>query len=65
MTVFRFTNHQILSDEINPPNEAYLSTIIKGLKSCYALSNEELKTYFSETLGIKGFVVEEGLDRLI
>lgn len=63
--IFSFTNHQTLSDEINPPDEAYLSTIIKGLKSCYALSPEEVQDYFSETLGIKGFSVETDLKNLL
>jgi|AntDeeMinimDraft_5_1070356.scaffolds.fasta_scaffold00293_13 hypothetical protein len=60
--IFTFTNADYLQNEINPPDIAYISTIIKGLKATYSLSPKEIKTYLSEIIGVKGYNLENELD---
>ena len=63
--IFTFTNENILSDEINPPSDGYLLTLINGLKETYGLNESELKAYFENKVGIKGYVIEERLLELV
>lgn len=63
--IFTFTNENMLNDEINPPSEGYLLTLINGLKETYGLSESELKAYFEKKVGIKGFEIEERLTELV
>lgn len=48
--IFTFTNESDLED-INPPDEAYLRTIIKGIKEIYSLSDFEIAKYFENKRG--------------
>ncbi|MGM0478462.1 MAG: hypothetical protein ACQERC_04490 [Bacteroidota bacterium] len=63
--IFTFTNENVLSDEINPPSEPYLLTLVNGLKDTYGLNESELKAYFESKLGIKGFEIEERIAELL
>lgn len=54
--VVTFTSEIYLEDEINPPSEAYLSTIIKGLKEIYDLKDAEIIEYFMAKTGIKNHI---------
>lgn len=63
--VVTFTSEKFLEKEINPPNPAYLSTIIRGLKEIYRLSDEELYEYFSKKKGIIGGPIESELLEII
>ena len=51
--VVTFTSEKILKDEINQPNMAYLSTIVRGLREIYDLTNSEIKDYLRTKEGIK------------
>lgn len=63
--IFTFTNANFLNEEINPPHQTYLSTIIKGLKSCYSLTDQEIQTYFSTKCGIDHHIPNHHLQQLI
>lgn len=63
--VVSFTSEIYLEDEINPPNEAYLSTIIKGLQEIYNLDETEIVEYFSNKAGIKDFYSNEELNKIV
>ena len=63
--VVSFTSEVFLEDEINPPDEAYLSTIINGLREIYNLDQAEILAYFKNKTGIKGFVIENELIDLV
>ncbi|AUC86662.1 hypothetical protein CW731_05730 [Polaribacter sp. ALD11] len=63
--IFTFTNEKDLTEEINPPSEQYLLTIINGLKETYNLNEIEIKEYFENLLGIKGYEIEKKLTELI
>ncbi|AXT62295.1 hypothetical protein D1816_18645 [Aquimarina sp. AD10] len=64
-SIFTFTNEKNLIKEINPPSEEYLLTIINGLKETYNLSEIEIKEYFENLPGIKGYEIEKKLTELI
>lgn len=51
--VVSFTSEVFLKDEINQPNIEYLSTIIRGLREIYDLSDSEIWDYFRDKKGIK------------
>lgn len=63
--VVTFTSETYLKDEINPPDEAYLSTIINGLKEIYDLDSTEILDYFNNKTGIKGFEIQKKLGEMI
>ncbi len=63
--IFTFTNEKNLTEEINPPSEQYLLTIINGLKETYNLNEIEIKEYFENLAGIKGHGIEKELAELI
>jgi len=63
--IFTFTNERKLTEAINPPSEQYLRTIINGLKETYHLNEIELKEYFENKVGIKGYEIENKLSELI
>jgi hypothetical protein len=63
--IFTFTNERKLTEEINPPSEQYLLTIMNGLKETYNLNEIELKEYFEEKVGIKGYEIEKKLLELV
>ena len=63
--IFTFTNENNLNEEINPPSEQYLLTIINGLKETYNLNEIEMKEYFENLNGIKGYEIEKKLTNLI
>lgn len=63
--IFTFTNARYLKDEINPPDNAYLSTFIKGLKKSYGFSNRSIEQYLSQLKGVKGSHVQGKLKALI
>lgn len=63
--VITFTSEVYLEDEINPPNEAYISTIIKGLKEIYDLKESEILEYFRSKTGIRNYPMEAELSEII
>lgn len=63
--VVTFTSEVYLEDEINPPNEAYISTIIKGLKEIYDLKDSEILEYFRSKTGIRNYPMEAELSEII
>jgi hypothetical protein len=62
--IFTFTNEKNLTEDINPPSEQYLETIINGLKETYNLNTTETEEYFSNLQGVKGFAIEKKLNEL-
>jgi len=63
--ILTFTNPNHQNNRIVPPNENYLTTIVKGLKECYNWSNKELIDYLGNAEGIKGYVMENQLMELL
>ena len=63
--VVTFTSEIYLEKEINRPDKAYLSTIIRGLKEVYDLSNEELFNYFIKKTGVSSSFSPEELKKII
>ncbi len=63
--IFTFTNPHFLSDDIHAPDINYLSTIHRGLSTCYGLSKDDLQTYFYAKQGIKDFVDDRELRELL
>jgi hypothetical protein len=63
--IFTFTNKKNMTEDINPPSEQYLKTIINGLKETYHFNENEIKEYFENLVGIKGFEIEKKLTNLI
>lgn len=63
--VVSFTSEKFMEDEINQPNQAYLSTIIKGLKEIYHLSDEAIIEYFSDKFGVKDWKIEKELPIIV
>lgn len=63
--VVTFTSELYLEDEINPPNEAYISTIIKGLKEIYDLKDSEILEYFRSKTGIRNYPMEAEISEII
>ena len=63
--IFTFTNENNLTNDINPPSNEYLATIIRGLKETYNLNEIELKKYFENKIGIKGYNIEKKLVEII
>lgn len=63
--VVTFTSKVFLKDEINPPNPAYLSTIISGLLEIYDFNESQLTEYFQNKTGIKGEAIENELDKIV
>ncbi|MDT0641976.1 hypothetical protein RM553_03945 [Zunongwangia sp. F363] len=63
--IFTFTSEHYLEEEINPPNKAYVSTIISGLREIYDLSDKDLLEYFSNKTGIKNTPLESQLPEII
>lgn len=52
--IFSFTALRHMHDRINPPNRAYLKTIIEGIKEMYSLTDEEIVQYLLPLQGING-----------
>jgi len=63
--VVSFTSEVYLGNEINPPHEAYLSTIIKGLREIYDLNTTEIIKYFENKTGIKDSITQEKLHKIV
>jgi hypothetical protein len=63
--IFTFTNESDLVSEINPPNENYLLTIMRGLRETYNLSNSEIVSYFRNLEGIRNSPVEANLEEIL
>lgn len=63
--VISFSSERFLKEEINPPAEAYLSTIIRGIREIYDISDKELVDYFSNFDGIKGFAIAKKLSKIV
>lgn len=63
--VVTFTSEDYLEDEINQPSEAYISTIIKGIKEVHDLSNPEIFEYFRTKTGIENFEMETQLSDIL
>ncbi len=63
--VMTFTNERYLGDEINAPAEAYLRTIVEGLKGGYQLDDAALEKYLAKREGIRGWPIEKQLNRII
>ncbi|SMG21829.1 hypothetical protein SAMN05661096_01235 [Marivirga sericea] len=62
--ILNFTNKGFLLDELNPPNEHYLKTIMKGLIKSHQLSNSELEEYFESKKGIRKPMVRRVISSL-
>ncbi|MCP9199150.1 hypothetical protein MKO06_04470 [Gramella sp. GC03-9] len=65
LPVITFTSETYLENEINKPDETYLSTIIKGLKETYDLNTMELKEYLQDKTGVLAEISEDELIELI
>lgn len=65
LPVVSFSSERFLKDEINPPTEAYLSTIMSGLREIYDLNEEELIEYFQNLDGIKHTVIANNLPKIV
>ncbi len=63
--VVTFTSKVFLKDEINPPNAAYLSTIIAGLLEIYDFKKSQLIEYFQNKPGIRGQAIENELPGIV
>ncbi|CAL68376.1 hypothetical protein [Christiangramia forsetii] len=63
--VVSFTSENYLRDEINPPHEAYLTTIIKGLNEIYHLDEAEIIEYFSKKEGIRDLDIKDQLKEIL
>lgn len=61
--IFTFTNKRNLLP--NKPSQAYLKTIIEGLKDLYNLSNDEIVSYFLEKPGISTSYQRLELEQLV
>lgn len=62
--IFTFTNENYLLSEINPPNQYYLKTIIKGLIDTHQLNQTELEDYFLSKKGIDISKIAEVINSL-
>ncbi|APG60690.1 hypothetical protein [Christiangramia salexigens] len=62
--VVSFTSEKYLDGELNAPSDAYLTTIIKGLREIYELDDAEIVDYFGTKAGIKGTELEKRLKEL-
>ena len=58
--IFTFTNINDLT-ELNPPAPNYFQSLVKGLRSNYAISNAELLQYFASKPGISGRLAKSTL----
>lgn len=65
LPVVSFSSERFLEAEINPPAEAYLSTIISGLKEIYDLQEEELIEYFQGLDGINHTPIANNLSKIV
>lgn len=65
LPVISFSSERFLRDEINPPAEAYLSTIIRGLREIHHLNDEQLIDYFSELDGIRSLPIAKNLSKIV
>ncbi|MCG9971132.1 hypothetical protein [Christiangramia crocea] len=63
--IVTFTSEKFLKAEINQPNREYLSTIIRGLKEIYQISDDDLESYFRSKKGIKDCGIEKELPEII
>ena len=63
--VVTFTSEVFLEDEINRPDKAYMSTIIKGLQEIYDLKDRELHEYLHKKTGVSSKISEDELFELI
>ncbi len=63
--IFTFTNTRFLNDEIKSPDKTYLTTLIKGLQSCYELSPEAIWNYLIAKKGIDGTWNKTTLHQLV
>ncbi|MDX1762558.1 MAG: hypothetical protein R3218_10430 [Christiangramia sp.] len=63
--VVTFTSETYLEHEINKPDEAYLSTIIKGLQEIYDLEEQQLHRYLHKKTGVNSKIHEDELFELI
>ncbi len=62
--IFTFTNENYLSGEINPPNQHYLKTIMKGLIAAHQLNESQLQDYFLSKKGIDKSIIAEVINQL-
>ncbi|WP_300433824.1 hypothetical protein [Christiangramia sp.] len=63
--VVTFTSEILLNNEINAPDEAYLTTILKGLCEIYSLDKPQMIEYFRDKKGIKNSKIEDRLQQII
>ncbi len=65
LPVISFSSERFLKEQINPPAEAYLSTIIRGLREIYSLKDEELIRYFQDLDGIRDTSIAKKLPKIV
>ena len=63
--IVSFTSEIFLENEINPPDDQYLLTIIRGLKEIYSLNEDEIFEYFEGKIGIKNLISSTELRKII
>ncbi|MFC4322859.1 hypothetical protein [Litchfieldia salsa] len=64
--IFTFTSYWDLREVCYQiPSDEYLSTIIRGIKSTYKISDEDLLTYIMSKEGIKGKLSKEHIANLL
>ncbi len=64
--IFTFTlNLKPEEIKLNPPGDKYLSTIIKGIKETYELSNGEIFEYIHNLDGVKHLIEESRIKALL
>lgn len=63
--IISFTSEFYLEDQINAPNPAYLTTIIRGLREIYKMTDNELYSYFKDIEGIKNTPLRKELPEII
>jgi hypothetical protein len=61
--IFTFTNERDLQP--NKPSQAYLKTIVEGLKDLFNLSNDEIVCYFLEKTGVSTNYQRFELEQLV
>lgn len=64
LPVVSFSSERFLKDEINPPAEAYLSTIISGLREVYDIKEPQMIEYFKNLDGIKRSSIANNLPKI-
>lgn len=63
--IFTFTSDTDLTNQINPPHENYLLTIIRGLLETHQLSDSDLVSHFKSLQGIANNEVAQSLDKIV